>query len=72
MYCAVHGKDFETCRCRMVDHIKNTMTDRVVNHNTISRLEETKGKSLNKLNCLLHPLDTIASMCRSAMKASGT
>lgn len=45
------------------------MTDRfAVNHSTIQK-SETWGKSLNELNCNLHPLDTIASSCRSALKS---
>ena len=73
VYCAFHGVEFETCRCKMVDSIKNTSTDRAnVNHATIVRLENTWGKSLNELNCHLHPLDTIASSSRSALKSAET
>ena len=42
------------------------MTDRVtVNHATIRKINETWWKSLNELNCHLHPLNTIVSSCPS-------
>jgi hypothetical protein len=45
------------------------MTDRAaINHATIVCLENTWGIHLNELNCHLHPLDTIASSSRSALK----
>lgn len=65
--------DFETTRKSVVSRISNTLTDRVVvNFATISRLEETWNVSLNKLNCHLHPLESIASGTRSALKAVET
>ena len=72
VYDAFHEDvDFETCRSKMVRGIKNTLTDRAtVNHATIARIENTWGKSLNELNCHLHPLDTIASSSRSTLKAA--
>ncbi|KAK2151296.1 hypothetical protein LSH36_368g05018 [Paralvinella palmiformis] len=58
--------DYEACRRCM---IANTMTYRAaVNHATIVRVCEIWGKTLNELNCHLHPLDTIASAARSALK----
>ncbi|KAK2170436.1 hypothetical protein LSH36_3g30075 [Paralvinella palmiformis] len=58
--------DYEACRRCM---IANIMTDRAaVNHATIVRVCEIWGKTLNELNCHLHPLDTIASAARSALK----
>ncbi len=58
---------------KMVSHIINTMTDRVaVNHATIVRLEDTWGRSVNELNCHLHPLEIIASSLRSALKNTET
>nr|XP_047145343.1 uncharacterized protein LOC124818449 isoform X1 [Hydra vulgaris] len=54
----------------VISNISNTMSDRVsVNHLTIKKIGETWGKSLNELNCHLHPLDTIATSCRSALKS---
>ena len=45
------------------------MTDQAkVNHATIQRLELSWRKSLNELNCHLHPLDTISSSIRSTLK----
>ena len=46
------------------------MTDRAtVNHATIQRLELNWRKTLNELNCHLHPLDTIASSMRTTLKS---
>jgi hypothetical protein len=61
--------DYEACRRCMIANIANTMTDcAAVNHATIVRVCEIWGKTLNELNCHLHPLDTIASAARSALK----
>ena len=63
-------KSYEVCRRKMIKNISNTMTDRaVVNHATIVRVCEEWGKSMNELNCHLHPLDTIASSTRSTLKS---
>ena len=71
VYSRFHDTDFDTCRSMIINNISNTMTDRaIVNHVTIERLEETWGTSLNELNCHLHPLDTIASSARAALKAN--
>ncbi|KAK6174994.1 hypothetical protein SNE40_013537 [Patella caerulea] len=49
------------------------MNDRVVvNHATIVKVNETWDKTLNELNCHLHPLDTGASCCRAALKSCET
>ena len=73
VYSDFHEEEYEHCRSSIINHISNTMTDRVaVNHCTIQKLEETWSKSLNELNCHLHPLDTIASACRSALKSLET
>ena len=69
IYSDFHAEDYQHCRSSIISNISNTMTDRVaVNHATIRKINETWGKSLNELNCHLHPLDTIASSCRSALK----
>ena len=70
VYAAIHVKaEFEACRKQMIANIVNTMTDRAaVNHATIVRVCEMWGKPLNELNCHLHPLDTIASATRSALR----
>ena len=68
-YADFHQEDYQHCRSTIIDHISNTLTDRVaVNHAAISKVNETWGKVLNELNCHLHPLDTIASSCRSTLK----
>jgi len=73
MYADFHEEEFQHCRTSIINNISNTMTDRaVVNHSTIQKLMETWGKPLNELNCNLHPLDTIATSCRSALKSLET
>ena len=39
------------------------------NHTAVEMVKEMWGKHLNELNCHLHPLDTIATSCRSAFKS---
>ncbi|KAK6183204.1 hypothetical protein SNE40_010731 [Patella caerulea] len=73
VYADFHEEEFQHCRTVIINNISNTMTDRAaVNHSTIQKLGETWGKSLNELNCNLHPLDTIATTCRSALKSLET
>jgi hypothetical protein len=73
VYTDFHDEDYQHCRKTMIDNISNTMTDRVaVNHASIRKINENWGKTLNELNCHLHPLDTIASSCRSALKSLET
>ena len=53
----------------MINNVTNCMTDRAAaNHATIVLVNEAWEKTLNELNCHLHPLDTIASSARSALK----
>ena len=62
VYCQVYSTNFNDVHTTIISHISNTMTDRAaVNHATIVQLELSWRKSLNELNCHLHPLDTIAS-----------
>ncbi|XP_070196680.1 uncharacterized protein, partial [Littorina saxatilis] len=64
-----HKEEFHETRKKIIANIANTMTDRAtVNHCTIEKLKGAWGKPLNELNCHLHPLDTVASTCRSALK----
>lgn len=71
VYCKFYSTNFEDNRKKIIGHISNTMTDRAtVNHATIQRLELNWRKRLNELNCHLHPLDTIASSVRTALKAN--
>ncbi len=60
---------YQECRKKLIDCIANTMTDRVsTNHASVALINEYWGKSLNELNCHLHPLDSMSTYCRSAMK----
>ena len=69
VYCRYYCLDFEEIRTKILRKISNTMTDRAkVNHATIQRLELSWRKSLNELNCHLHPLDTISSSIRTTLK----
>jgi hypothetical protein len=70
VYSDFYQSNFDECRNSIIENISNTMSDRVaVNHLTISKVCATWGKNLNELNCHLHPLDTIAVSCRSALQS---
>ena len=70
VYSDFHGVHYDECRRTIINNILNTLTDRVAaNHAAIAKLEEMWGKHLNELNCHLHPLDTIATSCWSALKS---
>ena len=72
-YADYHQVSYDECRSTIIANISNSMSDRAaVNHATIRRLNSVWGKSINELNCHLHPLDTIATACRSAMKGVET
>ena len=72
-YADFHELDYPECRSKIIKNISNTMTDRVVvNHAAIRKVNENWDKTLNELHCHLHPLDTIASSCRSTLKALET
>ena len=61
--------DLQTNRSNIINNISNCMMDRVAaNHAAIVLVNETWHKTLNELNCHLHPLDTIASSSRSALR----
>lgn len=77
VHCAFHKADkikdntvdFPKIRSEIIASVSNSMTDRAaVNHATIERLENSWGKKINELNCHLHPLETIATECRKALK----
>ena len=69
-YASFHQDDYQFCRSTMITNISNTMTDRAsVNHATVEKVCSKWNKKLNELNCHLHPLDTISTECRSALKA---
>ena len=70
VYSDYFSLSFDECRKSIISNISNTMTDRVAaNHLTITKVCATWGKNLNELNCHLHPLDTIAISCRSALQS---
>ncbi|XP_065639645.1 uncharacterized protein LOC136072368 [Hydra vulgaris] len=73
VYSDFYLRNYDECRQLIIKNISNTMSDRVaVIHLTISKVSATWGKTLNELNCHLHPLDTIATECRSALKCLET
>eukprot|EP00112_Aurelia_sp_Birch-Aquarium-sp1_P010535 Seg2246.2 transcript_id=Seg2246.2/GoldUCD/mRNA.D3Y31 product="hypothetical protein" protein_id=Seg2246.2/GoldUCD/D3Y31 len=70
VYNAFHPEiSYQDSRKEMISNINNTMTDRVAaNHAAVRVINDYWGKSLNELNCHLHPLDSVSSCCRSALK----
>lgn len=56
---------------KLQSSITNTMSDRVaVNHCVVRKLNENfGGRTVNELNCNVHPLDGIASSARKTLKA---
>ena len=69
VYFHFNSSYFQETRTKLVDNITNTLPDRcAVNHVTIKFVNAAWGKSLPKLNCHLHPLDSIATKVRSALK----
>lgn len=53
----------------MIDNISNTLTDRcAANHAAIRLVCASWNKALNEPNCNLHPLETIASKTKLALK----
>lgn len=62
--------DFTENQKKILSNISNNMSDRAeVNHATIRQLGLSWRKTLNELNCHIHPLDTIAIKTRSTLKA---
>ncbi|XP_029113602.1 uncharacterized protein LOC114912179 [Scleropages formosus] len=63
------GTNFEETRAKLIEKISNTMTDRcATNHAAVRLVSSEWGKTLNEMNCHLHPLDSIATACTSALK----
>ena len=61
-YSNFHDDSYQSARTKIISNISNTLTDRcAANHATIQLLNEIWDKTLNELNCHLHPLDTIAT-----------
>ena len=73
VYSQFHHVPFQECREELIKNISNTMSDRVAsNHAAIRLISESWKKELNELNCHLHPLDTVTSSARGALKAAET
>ena len=63
------GEEQQDSKQKMIENISNTLTDRcAANHAAIQLVEQAWNKSLNELNCHLHPLDSIATKTRSALR----
>ena len=68
-YSGYTDTEFQTVRINIIDNISNCMMDRVAaNHAAIVLVNEAWHKTINELNCNLHPLNTIASSSRSALR----
>jgi hypothetical protein len=66
LYAKVHGQEVKAVEKQMQDNITCIMTDRaVVNQAAIRLIEEEFGHPLAKVNCNLHPLDSIATKCKT-------
>ena len=64
-----HDADQKESKKLMISNIVNTLTDRcAANHAAIGLVNQSWNKSLNELNCHLHPLDSVATKARSALK----
>ena len=68
------GEEQQDSKQKIIENISNTLTDHcAANHAVIQLVEQAWDKTLNKLNCHLHPLDSIATKTRSALrKCEGT
>lgn len=68
-YSIFNNADFQNCRKQMINNISNSMSDRcAANHAALQLVNESWGKSLNELNCHLHPLDSMATCTKSALR----
>ena len=68
-YSEVHNQDFVETRDSLVSNISNCLTDRaIVNHAAVSKINATWDKTLNELKCHLHPLESVATGCKNALK----
>ena len=70
-YSQYSGKDAETLGKSLKNNISNTLSDRAAtNHAVVEKLSGNFfGKSLNELNCNVHPLDSVAiSACETLRK----
>ena len=68
-YSYFNDENLQDTRNKIINNIANTMTDRcAANGVAIREIGESWHKTLNQLNCHLHPLDTIASSVKSTLK----
>ena len=69
VYSHFHEAEYQTVRKQIIANISNTLTDRVATkHAAIQLLDISWNKSLNELNCHLHPLHSIAKETRTTLK----
>ena len=62
-----HDADQKTSKKLIISNIVNTLTDRcAANHAAIGLVNQAWNKSLNELNCHLHPLDSVATKAHTA------
>ena len=68
-YCHFNNEDYPQTRKKIISNITNSMTDRcAANHAAIELVNSSWDKTLNELNCHLHPLDSLATKTRTALK----
>ena len=61
-YCHFNNEDYPQTRKKIISNITNSMTDRcAANHAAIELVNSSWDKTLNELNCHLHPLDSLAT-----------
>ena len=66
------GEDTEDATSCIKGKVSSTLSDRVaVNHCVTERMKETFNQDIIELHCNVHPLDSIASKTRSALKQTG-
>ena len=72
--CQFHtDASFSDVHGELISHISCTLSDRAAaNHAAIRLVNEAFGKTLIEVNCHLHPLDTIATRCRTALRSLET
>ena len=69
-YAAYNQTDKIQVKHLFVQHIKNTLTDRVaVNHCVVQALNTDLDIELLELKCNVHPIDGIAKKCTDFLKA---
>ncbi|ELU14182.1 hypothetical protein CAPTEDRAFT_185504 [Capitella teleta] len=69
VYCFFRGGSFSDIHQHMIDNIANVMTDRCsTKYAAVELVNDLWKKQLVELNCHLHPLDSLASKTRAALK----